>query len=31
MSIQMIKQLMGDRMFGLTLEGIDKAIQELNK
>ncbi|NVJ93298.1 MAG: VWA domain-containing protein [Methylocystaceae bacterium] len=31
MSIQMIKQLMGDRMFGLTLEGIDQAIQELNK
>lgn len=31
MSIQMIKQLMSDRMYGLTLEGIDQAIQELNK
>ncbi len=31
MSIQMMKQIMGDRMFGLTLEGIDQAIQELNK
>ncbi|GGF56774.1 VWA domain-containing protein [Terasakiella brassicae] len=31
MSIQMMKQLMSDRMYGLTLEGIDQAIQELNK
>ncbi len=31
MSIQMLKQLMSDRMFPLTLEGIDLAIQELNK
>lgn len=31
MSIQMMKQLMLDRMYGLTLEGIDQAIQELNK
>ncbi|WP_417841278.1 vWA domain-containing protein [Terasakiella sp.] len=31
MSIQMMKQLMSDRMYGLTLDGIDQAIQELNK
>jgi len=31
MSIQMMKQLMSERMYGLTLEGIDQAIQELNK
>lgn len=31
MSIQMMKQLMGERMYPLTLEGIDLAIQELNK
>jgi len=30
-SIQMMKQLMSERMYGLTLEGIDQAIQELNK
>lgn len=30
-SIQMMSQLMSGRMFGLTLEGIDQAIQELNK
>lgn len=31
MSIQMMQQLMGGRMYGLTLDGIDQAIQELNK
>jgi uncharacterized protein with von Willebrand factor type A (vWA) domain len=31
MSIQMMEQLMGGRMYGLTLDGIDQAIQELNK
>lgn len=30
-SIQIIRQLMEDRMYGLTLEGIDQAIQTLNK
>jgi hypothetical protein len=28
-SIQLIKQIMGDRMYSLTLEGIDAAIREL--
>ena len=28
-SIQMIRQLMGDRMFPLTLEGLDRAVKEL--
>ena len=28
-SIQLIKEIMGGRMYGLTLEGIDAAIREL--
>lgn len=30
-SIQMIREIMEDRMFPMTLEGIDAAMQELNK
>jgi uncharacterized protein with von Willebrand factor type A (vWA) domain len=30
-SIQLLKQLMSDRMYPLTLEGLDKAMRELNR
>jgi uncharacterized protein with von Willebrand factor type A (vWA) domain len=30
-SIQLVKQLVGDRMYPLTLEGLDKAMRELNR
>jgi uncharacterized protein with von Willebrand factor type A (vWA) domain len=30
-SIQLLKQLMSDRMFPLTLEGLDKGMRELNR
>ena len=30
-SIQLIKQLIGDRMFPLTLDGLDRAMRELNR
>ena len=30
-SLQMLQQIMGHRMFGLTLEGIDGAMRELNR
>jgi len=30
-SIQMMRQLISDRMYGLTLEGIDAAMRELNR
>jgi uncharacterized protein with von Willebrand factor type A (vWA) domain len=30
-SIQLVKQLVNDRMFPLTLEGLDKAMKELNR
>ena len=30
-SIQLLKQLMSERMFPLTLEGLDKAMRELNR
>ena len=30
-SVQMLQQLMGDRMYGLTLDGLDQAMRELNR
>jgi uncharacterized protein with von Willebrand factor type A (vWA) domain len=30
-SIQLLKQLMSDRMYPLTLDGLDKAMRELNR
>ena len=30
-SIQLVKQLIGDRMFPLTLDGLDRAMRELNR
>jgi len=30
-SIEMMRQLIGNRMYGLTLEGIDEAMRELNR
>ena len=30
-SIQIMKQILSDRMYPLTLEGLDKAMRELNR
>ncbi len=30
-SLQMLKQIMSGRMYGLTLEGLDQAMRELNR
>jgi len=30
-SVKLIKQLMNDRMYGLTLEGLEKATRELTR
>ena len=30
-SVQMVKELLGDRMFPLTIEGLDKAMKELGR